>query len=208
MSLAFLTRDDLYVGSVHTLALTYNLQTSVTSSIAIGHPDSLKVFVAYIKERPELVGNPSFLALLLAQVDFDLAESYYRIVRSRSYDVESKTGHGAVFIHQNLGDLKHLDLPEMTRSVHLLTSKIALAEKKVKICLLRHERLVELDKRIQYAHSRENSLEWDRKAQEMRQHAEWLVDSLSSMLYEIENCAKAAMSQMSIVSRKPSNEQR
>lgn len=196
------------MGSVHALALTCNLQTSVTSSIVIGHPESLKVFVAYVKERPELVGNSSFLALLLAQLDFNLAESFYRSVRSRSYDVESKTGHGATFIHQNLGDLKHLDLPEMTRSVHRLASEIALAEQKVKICLLRHERLVELDKRIQYAHSRENSLEWDRNAQEMRQHAEWLVDSLRSMLPEIERCAKAATSQMSIVSRKPSNEQR
>lgn len=78
----------------------------------------------------------------------------------------------------------------------------------MKICLLRHERLVEFDRRIQYAHSRENSLEWDRNAQEMRQHAEWLVDSLRSMLHDFERYAKAAMSQMSIVSRKPSNEQR
>ena len=192
----------------HALALTYNLQTSVTSSIVIGHPNSLKVFVAYLKERPELVGNPSFLALLLAQLDFDSAESNYHFVRSRSYDVESKTRYGAVFIHQSLGDLKHLDLPEMTRSVHLLASEIELAQQNVKNCLLRHERLVEFDKRIQYAHSRENSLEWDRNAQEMRQHAEWLVDSLRSMLHDFEKCAKAAMSQMSIVSRKPSNEQR
>lgn len=196
------------MGCSHALALTYNLQTSVTSSIMIGSPHLLEFFVRYIKERPDLGENPSFLALLLAQLDFDSAESDYQSVRSRSYDVESKTGHGAVFIHQNLGDLKHLDLPQMTRYVHLLASRIALAEEHVKICLLRHERLVEFDKRIQYAHSRENSLEWDRNAQEMRQHAEWLVDSLRSMLYEIENCAKAAMSQMSIVSRKPSNEQR
>ena len=172
----------------------------------MGDPKSLKVFVAYIKERPELVGNPSFLALLLAQIDFDSAGKIYRSVRSQSYGVESKTGHGAAFLlYQFTRDLEHLDLPEMTRSVHRLASKIAFAEQKVKTYLLRHEQLVEFDKRIQYAHSRENSLEWDRNAQEMRQHAEWLVDSLRPMLHEIERCAKAAMSEMSMVSRKPSN---
>lgn len=102
----------------------------MTSSIVIGNPDPLKVFVAYIKERPELVGNPSFLALLFAQLDFALVELFYDSVRSRSYDVERKTGHGAVFVHQNLGDLKHLDLPGMTRSVHLLASEIEAAQQK------------------------------------------------------------------------------
>ena len=171
----------------------------------MGHPDSLEVFVAYIKERPELVGNPSFLALLLAQLDFDSVEKIYRSVRKQSFVIESKTGHGAAEVRQIVGGLKHLNLPSMTRSVHRLASEIAFAEQRVKIYLLRHERLVEFDKRIQYAHSRENSLEWDRNAQEMRQHAEWLVDSLRPMLHEIERCAKAAMSQMSEVSRKLSN---
>ena len=179
----------------------------MTSSIVIGIPDFLKVFVAYIKERPDLVGNPSFLALILAQLDFDSAESFNTSVQSRSYDVESKTGHGAIFIHQNLGDLKQLDLPEMTKSVHSLASSIASGEQKVKDHLLRHERLAEFDKRIQEARSPENSLECDRDAQEMRQHTEWLVGSLRSMLHEYEVYAKNTASQISIVSRKPSNGQ-
>ena len=173
----------------------------MTSSIIIGHPDFLNVFVAYIKERPDLVRNPSFLVLVLAQVDFETAESMYRSLHILSYDVESQTGHGAGFIHESLGDLKQLDLPEMTKSVHSLVSHVAREEQRVKDYLLRHERLAEFDKRIQEARSPVNSLEWDRNAQEMRQHTVWLVDSLRSILHGYEFLAKGATSQMSIVSR-------
>ena len=173
----------------------------------IGSPGILKAFVAYIKDRPDLVRNPSFLALIVAQVDFDIAEASFSAVQLRSYDVESKTGHGATFIHQNLGDLKQLDLPEMTKSVHSLATSIAIAEERVKTCLLRHEQLAEFDKRIQKEGSPENSLEWGSNAQELKQHTEWLVGSLRSMLHKYETLAKAAMSQMSIVSRKSSNAQ-
>ena len=197
----------MYAGFSHALALTYNLQTSVTSSIMIGSPDFLKGFVAYIKDRPDLVEIPGFLVLVLAQVVFNLAEFSYTNTRYRSQDVESKTGHGTNFIHQHLGDLKQLDLPEMTKSVHSLASQIAIEEQRVKDCLLRHERLAEFDKQIQEARYPVNSLEWDRNAQEMRQHSEWLVGSLRSILQGYENLAKAAMLQMSIVSRKSSNAQ-
>ena len=167
----------------------------------IGTPDILKGFVAYIKDRPDLVRNPSFLVLVLAQVVFDSAQFNYKSVQSHFHDVESKTGHGAVFVHPNLRDLKQLDLPEMTKSVHSLSSRIAMEEQKVKDYLLRHEPLAEFDKRIQEARSPVNSLEWDRNAQEMRQHTQWLVDSLRSILHGYEVFAKAATSQMSIVSR-------
>ncbi|CAD6594358.1 MAG: hypothetical protein ASARMPRED_009242 [Alectoria sarmentosa] len=197
--LSFLTRDDFTVEFTHALALTHNLQTSVTSSIMIGHPDYLKYFIPYIKERLDLVRNPSFLVLVIGQLDINCAETEYHSVRMKSADVEDKTGHGANFIHQNPGDLKQLDLPEMTKSVHALASSIARAERNVNTFLLRVERLAEFEKKFQEALSPENSLEWDSSAQEMRQHTQWQVDLLRSLVYEYENCAKAATSQMSII---------
>ena len=186
---------------MHALALTHNLQTSVTSSIMIGHPDNLKVFVRYIKERLDLVRYPSFLVLVLGQLDINVTEYWYKSMRLQSAEVEEKTGFGNDFLHQNPGDLKQLDLPAMTKSVHALASYIARGERKVKNFLLRLERLVEFDKRIQDARSPENSLEWDSNVQEVRQHIQFHRDVLRSMLYEYENCAKAATSQMSIVGR-------
>ena len=191
----------------HALALTHNLQTSMTSSIMIGHPDYLKYFVPYIKERLDLVRNPSFLVLVIGQLDSNCAESEYHSVRMQTADVEDKTGHGANFIHQNSGDLKQLDLPALTKSVHALASSIAGAERKVKTFLLRLERLAEFDERIKQALSPENSPEWDSNVQEMRQHTLWQVDLLRSLVYEYENCAKAATSRMTIVGRKFSNAQ-
>ena len=173
----------------------------------IGHPDYLKYFIPYIKERLDLVRNPSFLVLVIGQLDINCAETEYHSVRMKSADVEDKTGHGANFIHQNPGDLKQLDLPAMTKSVHALASSIARAERNVKTFLLRVERLAEFEKKFQEALSPGNSLEWDSSAQEMRQHTQWQVDLLRSLVYEYENCAKAATSQMSIVGRKFSNAQ-
>ena len=173
----------------------------------IGHPDYLKYFIPYIKERLDLVRNPSFLVHVIGQLDINCAETEYHSVRMQSADVEDKTGHGANFIHQNPGDLKQLDLPAMTKSVHALASRIATEERKVKTFLLRLERLAEFDKRSQEARSPKNSVEWDSNAQEMKQHTQWQVDLLRSLLYEYESCAKAATSQMSIVGHEFSNAQ-
>ena len=208
ISLAFLTRNDFTLQYEHALAVTHNLQTSVTSSVMIGHLDSLKFFVPYIKERLDLVQNPSFLVLILGQLDIDYVESMYYDVWVQSADVEAKTGHGGGFIHQDPGDLKQLDLPAITKSVHELASTTAQGERKVKIFLLRLERLAEFDRTIQDARSPDDSLEWDRNVQEMRHHIQWQEDAMRSMLYEFENCAKAATSQMSIVGRQFSNAQK
>ena len=184
----------------HALAMTHNSQTSVTSSIMIGYPDYLKFFVPYVKERLDLVRNPSFLVHVINQLDTNCVEAGYHSVRVQSGELEEKTGHGANFIHQNPGDLNQLDLPSMTKSVHAFASAIAGEERHVKSFLLRLERLAEFDKKLRDARSPEDSLEWDRNAQEMKQHAQWQADLLRSMLYEYETCAKAATSQMSIVS--------
>ena len=173
----------------------------------IGDPDYLKHFVPYIKERLDLVRNPSFLVLVIGQLDINCLESEYHSVRVQSADVEDKTEHGSNFVHQNPGDLKQLDLPAMTKSVHALASSIARAECKAKSFLLRLERLAEFDKRIRDACSPENNLEWDSNAEEMRQHTQWQADVLRSSIYEYENCAKAAASQMSIVGGRFSNAQ-
>ena len=207
ISLAFVARDDFVIDFAHALALTHNLQTSVTSSIMIGHPDNLNSFLFYIKERLDLVRYPSFLVLVLGQLDINDAESWYNNMRLKSAKVEEKTGFRNDFLHQNPGDLKQLDLPAMTKSVHALASYIARGERKVKNSLLRLERLVEFDKRIQDALSPEYSLEWDSNVQEVRQHIQFHRDVLRSMLYEYESCAKAATSQMSIVGRSFSNAQ-
>ena len=167
----------------------------------IGHPDFLKSFVPYIKERLDLVWNPSFLGLVLCQIDLNCTELWYNSARRKSADVEDKTGHGANFTHREPGDLKQLDLPAMTKSVHTLASFIARGERGVKSSLLRLERLAEFDKRSQDARSPANSLEWESNVQEMGQHIQWQGDILRSMLYEYENCTKAATSQMSIVGR-------
>ena len=171
----------------------------------IGDPDFLWSFVPYIKERLDLVWNPSFLGLVLSQIDLDYAESQYHSVRLDSIDVESKTGHGANFIHHNLGDLKQLDLRAITKSVHALASSIAHAELNVKNFLLRLERLADFNQRLQAARSPENSPEWDSNVREISQHIQLQGDVTRSMLYEYENCAKAATLQMSIVSREFSN---
>ena len=205
ISLAFLTRDDLTVNYAHALALTHNLQTSVTSSLIIGYPDYLKYFVPYIKERLDLVWNPSFPVLVLGQLDINCIETEYHSMRMKSAEVEDKTGHGGGFIHRDPGDLRQLDLPAMTKSVHALASSVARGERKVKTSLLRLERLADFSQRIQAACSAENSPEWDDNVQEIRQHIQWQGDVLRSMLYEYENSAKAATSQMSIVGRKFSN---
>ena len=173
----------------------------MTSSIVIGDHDFLKSFVPYIKERLDLVWNPSFLGLVLSQIDLNHTESWYSNIRGQSVDVEGKTGHGGVFVHQNPGDLKQLDLPAMTKSVHALASFIAHGEYKVKSSLLRLERLAEFDKRSQSARFPDSSPEWDSNVQEIRQHIQLHGDVLRSILYEFENCAKAATSQMSIVGR-------
>lgn len=173
----------------------------------IGHHDYVQYVIPYIKERLDLVRNPNFLVLVVDQLDINCAESEYHSVRMELADVEGKTGHGANFIHQTPGDLKQLDLPAMTKSVHALASSIARAERNVKTFLLRLERLAEFDKRIQDSRSPEDRQEWDSNAQEMRQHTQWQVDLLRSMVYEYEVCAKAATSQMSIVSRKFSTAQ-
>ena len=173
----------------------------------IGHPAYLKLFVPYIKERLDLVRNPSFLVLALCQADTNYAEAISNNVRLLSADVETKTGHGAAFIHKDSGDLKQLDLPAMTKSVHVLASSIAIGERNVKTTLLRLERLAEFDRTIQDARSPDDSLEWDRNVQEMRQHIQWQEGVIRPILYEIENCAKAATSQMSMVGRKSSKAQ-
>lgn len=191
----------------HALALTHNLQTSVTSSIMIGHPDYLKFFVPYIKERLDLVLNPGFLVLVIGQLEINCVEALYHSARIQSADIERKTGHGSNFIHQNSGDLKQLDLPAMTKSVHALASSVARGERKVKTSLLRLEQLAEFDKKVQKARAPGTSLQWDSGAQEMREHTRWQVDLLRSLLYEYDNCAKAVTSQMSIVGRKFSSAQ-
>ena len=168
----------------------------------MGNPDYVRKFFSYIKERLDLVRNPSFLVLVLGQLDVDRMETKYRGIRMWSADVEDDTGHGDSFLRQNSGDLKQLDLPAITKSVHALAATIALGESKVKTSLLRLERLAEFNKRSQDARSLENSLERDSNVQELRQHIQWQGDALRSMLYEFENCAKAATSQMSIVGRK------
>lgn len=189
----------------HALALTHNLQTSVTFSIMIGHTNYLQYFIPYMKERLDLVRNPSFLVLTLGQLDINYAEGDYHHVQMQSSNIESKTGHGAIFVHQNRRDLNQLDLPAMTKSVHAFISSIGNAECRVKHFLSLLERLAEFDKRTQEACSPQNSLEWDSNAQEMRQHTQLQVDLLKSLLYEYEKFGKAATSQMSIVSPKFSN---
>ena len=186
----------------HALALTHDFQTSVTSSIMIAHPDYLKSFVPYIKERLDLVRNPSFLVLVLEKLAIDSTEAEYHSVRMRSAEVEDKTGHGAGWLHQHPGDLKQLDLPAMTKSVHALASTIAIGERQLKTSQLRLDRLADFNQRIQAARSPENSPEWDNSVREIRQHIQLQGDILTSMLWEYENLAKAATSQMSIVSHK------
>lgn len=165
----------------------------------IGSPDYLVSFVPYVKERLDLVRNPSFLGYIIGQIDIDFLENEYYALRVGSNDIEEKTGHGASFTHDNPGDLKQLDSLSMTKSVHALASSIANAECSVKTSLLRLERLAVFDEKLQDARSQENSLERDRNAQEMTQHAQWQVGVLKSMLYEYEKHTKAAASQMSIV---------
>ena len=174
----------------------------------IGHPHYLVPFVPYIKERLDLAWSPSFLVLVLDQLDINCIETEYRSMRVKSADVEDKTGHGTGWLHQNPGDLRQLDLPEMTKSVHALASSIARGERKVKTSLLRLERLADFNQRIQAARSPENRPGWDSNVWEIRQHIQWQGDILRSMLYEFENSAKAATSQMSIVGRKFSNAHR
>ena len=165
----------------------------------IGHPNLLNSFVSYVEERLDLVWNPSFLGLVLSQIDLNLTESWYNRAQVISADVENKTGHGASFVHQDPGDIKQLDLPAMTKSVHALASFIARGERNVKTSLLRLERLAEFDKRSQSARFPENRTEWGSNVQEIRQHIQVQGYILRSMLYEFENYAKAATSQMSIV---------
>ena len=179
----------------------------MTSSIWIGHLHDPKLFGAYIKERPDLVRHPSFLILILVQIDLNIAEVMLQTVERMSLDVEMKTRHGAQFIHKDWGDLKRLDLPAMTKYLHELVSFITSAERMAKIWLLPRERIAEFDKRVQEAGSLENSLEWYRNAEEMRQHAQWMEDSFRFMRIDFESFAENAQSQMDIVYRKSSNTQ-
>ena len=171
----------------------------------IGHPDLLESFVPYMGERLDLVWNPSFLGLVLCQIDLNCAETWYSDILKQSFDVEGETGYGDLYVHQHPGDLRQLDLPAMTKSVHALSSAIAKGERKVKISLLRLERLAEFNQRFRAARFPENSPEWDNDFREIRQHIQWQGDILRSMLYEYENCEKAATSQMSIVGHEFSN---
>ena len=101
----------------------------MTFSTIIGHPDYLVPFVPYIKERLDLIGNPSFLVLVLGMLDINCIESGYYNMRKETADVEDKTGHGDIFIHDHAGDLRQLDLPAMTKSVYALASSIARGER-------------------------------------------------------------------------------
>lgn len=154
------------------LGVTYNLRTSVTSAVMIQDRKGIRDRVTRIKERPDLVNNPSFLHLIAAYQDFRISEDGHIAIEQRARALEGAIGHGSMFLHECPGALSQLDLPSITRSSNLLATVIASEETRMKDYLLRHEWIMEFQSRVQDAKGLDNDTERKQMAQELRQHAD------------------------------------
>ncbi|KAL9100232.1 MAG: hypothetical protein Q9163_004371 [Psora crenata] len=159
----------------------------------------IRNYVTRIKERPDLVSNPSFLHLITAYRDFELSEGAYDRMRQNAHALEGAIGQGLMFRHEYPGDLSQLDLPSITRSLNMLATGIAAAETRVKDCLLRDEGIIEFQRRIQDAKGLNNDTERKKKAQELRQYADWMANAWKSSLHQYECLSKNVQAQIAVV---------
>lgn len=225
---AFISRTYAFKRAGHALALTYNARTKITSAIIQGSRDTSYYgkLSGYLKERADLAAHPAILLLCAAQLEYEMMDEDYLPLRNDMIDIEKWTGHGSLISKGNGDNLDTFqDLPAVTRSLNLFSSKVIRETERVKSCLLRHDRIVEfidnVDKAISSQgqrgdHSRESTKEvmslphqkGNRagKSAELRQHAEFLANGWKCMLHRYEAFEKNMQVQLAVVSDSPSIE--
>jgi hypothetical protein len=196
--LSVISRTFSFREAGHALALTYNVRTKNTSAIIQGPSNSqyLSKLCSYLKERADLAAHPAFLVLVAAQLEYEATDQGYLPLRADMIHIEKWTGHGSLINRSNRENFDlFTHLPAVTRELNLFSSKVIGETERVKSCLLRHERILELIDHVnRYSTNPETA-----QSAELRHNAEFLATGWKSLLYRYEAFEKNVQVQLAVL---------
>jgi hypothetical protein len=195
--LSFISRTLSYRQGAHALALTYNVQTKITSAIIQGDrdPQYLVKLCKYLKERADLAVHSALLLLVASQLEYQTTDQNYLPLRNDMIRIEKCTGHGLLVNKSYVTNLNLFQgLPTITRELNIFFSKVISETERVKSCLLRHECIIDFIDNLD-----RHCLELDSKSTELKQHAEFLTTGWKSLLHRYEAFEKNVQVQLAVL---------